>query len=61
MIPRLAVIVSAAVLLAGTAFFLEGCFPYNWHEQELRKADDLLQACRQSLEQAQASCQEYQR
>lgn len=51
MIPRLAVIIAAALSIMG-------CFPYNWHEQELQKADDALQACRQQLEQAQSNCWE---
>lgn len=29
---------------------MSACFPYNWHEQELRKADDATQACVEELD-----------
>lgn len=32
------------------AMTFSACFPYNWHEQELRKADDATQACKEELE-----------
>ena len=32
------------------AMTISACFPYNWHEQELRKATDATQACKEELE-----------
>ena len=37
------------------ALSMSACFPYNWHERELQKADDATASCREELHETQVS------